>query len=130
MKQRLISEIIYRQEQKEILQNQIDVLIQKNNSLLLQNKQIINKLELKYGLTYTNLLILLQYKFKDNFNEAVYIQIENHNLIVVINNRKRILERTEIYLKNRLNKFAFISPENKYINYYNKTELPWYRHDM
>lgn len=130
MKQRLTSEIILRQEQNQNLQNQIDILIQKNNSLLLQNTQIVNKLEIKYGLSREKLAILLQYKFKHSFNEAVYIQIENYNLIIIINNKKIILERNEIYLRHETNKFAFISPQNIYINYYNKDKLPWYRCDI
>lgn len=130
MKQRLTSEIILRQEQNQNLQNQIDILIQKNNSLLLQNTQIVNKLEIKYGLSREKLAILLQYKFKYSFNEAVYIQIENYNLIIIINNKKIILERNEIYLRHETNKFAFISPQNIYINYYNKDKLPWYRCDI
>lgn len=130
MKQRLISEIILRYKQKENLQNQIDTLIQKNNSLLLQNKQIVNKLEIKYGLSYGNLTTLLQYKFKYGFNEAVHIQIEDYNLIIMANNKKIILGRDEIYLRRETNKFAFISPENTYINHYNKNKLPWYRYDI
>jgi len=127
MKQRLISEILYRYDQTEILQKQIRELIDINNSFMLKNEQIKNKIKNKYILTDNELNIILTYRIKYGYHNPVYIQIRDENLVINLDNEYISLSRSNIYLNDYRSKIAFISPENIYFNQQNNTKLPWYK---
>ena len=127
MKQRLVSEILYRHDQIENLQKQIYELIKINNSNMLKNEQIKNKIKNKYILTEHELDIILTYKIKYGYHDPVYIQIHDEDLAINLDNELICLTRSDIYLNDYRTKFVYISPENNYFNLYNKTKLPWYK---
>lgn len=127
MKQRLVSEILYRHNQIENLQKQIYELIKINNSNMLKNEQIKNKIKNKYILTEHELDIILTYKIKYGYRDPVYIQIHNEDLAINLDNEIIHLTRSDIYLNDYRTKFVYISPESKYFNLYNKTKLPWFK---
>ena len=127
MKQRLISEILYRHDQTEILQKQIKELIDINNSFMLNNKQIKNRIKNKYILTDDELNIILTYRIKYGYHDPVYIQIRDENLVINLDNEFINLSRSNIYLNDYRNKIFYISPENIYFNHHNNTKLPWYK---
>lgn len=127
MKQRLTSEILYRYDQIEILQKQIKELININNSFMLKNEQIKNKIKNKYILTDDELKTILTYRIKYGYHDPVYIQIRDENLVINLDNELINLSRSNIYLKDCKNKIIYISPENIYFNQLNNTKLPWYK---